>query len=74
MIMAKKEQEASMYAAGLADTVLKAGAARVMVFNPERTAWAKVSGECEKIGSDYETKISELFELCLARNNNYKEG
>lgn len=73
LVMSENAQSALHYAGGVIETVSAVPDLRTIVFNGGRELDELLDVAYEKIETDYESRIIDLFDTSVCRNNNYKD-
>lgn len=73
LVMAEEGQDALHFAGGIVETVSAVPGIRTLALGDGSELEELLDVACEKVDGDYESRIVELFQLSVSRNNNYKE-
>lgn len=73
LVMSENAQDALNYAGGMIETVAAVPDIQTTVFNGGSGLDELLDVAYERVDSDYENRIIELFQTSVLRNNNYKE-
>lgn len=73
LAIAEEGQDALHFAGGMVEAVSAMAGIRTLVFGVGSELDDLLDVAYEKVDRDYEVRIVELFNLCVSRNNNYKE-
>lgn len=71
-IISAASREAFLYAMGIAEVIVSAENARMIVFNEGSGNECEYGFKYESVKDKVEDRIVELFNLCVSRNNEYK--
>ena len=73
LVISEEGRDALIYAGGIIETASAVADLRTFVFNGGRELNELLDVAYDKVDGDYESKIIELFNTAVLRNNNYKE-
>lgn len=73
LTIAEDGLDALMYAGGIIETVSAVSDIQTIVLNGGRKLSELLDVAYERVDTDYEPRVIELFQTVLSRNNNYKE-
>lgn len=71
-ILAEDSFDAMRVVAGIIETTADIRNIETIMFHPSRGIEEYISSECEFVLENIETRIQQIFDLCVHRNNSYK--